>query len=347
MVSARWQCMCCALPKRVLEHVDRKTGTRHASQDPHSDAIRAQRREHSAKGTQPPAGGKRRRLVHNAARRTQPMPGELLRREGDAAVRDTDVNDAYDNLGITLDFYSQVFGRNSLDNGGMDVIASVHYGEGYGNAFWNGTQMIFGDGDVHIGGFVRALDIVAHELTHAVTQHSIPGGLGMVHRGGRIDVVGEAGALNESISDVFASLVKQWHRKQEAGKADWLIGQGILEPNLGHAVRSLKHPGNTSETYADDDQVADMRGYVPDGDVHSNSGIPSHAFYLAATQLGGHAWEHAGRIWYESIPLLKKDSGFRDAAEATVKTAGRLFGDSSKEQHAVQAAWVKVGVLRG
>lgn len=343
----RYRCVCCALPKRLLEHVDRKAGTQHAAAHAHTEALRAQRHEASAKGTRPPAGGQRHRMLHDARGRTQPLPGELVRGEAGAPVRDAVVNDAYDNLGITLDFYSQVFGRNSLDNAGMDVIASVHYGEAYGNAMWDGKQIVFGDGDIHIGGFARALDIVAHELTHAVTQYSIHGGLGATHRGGRIDLVGEAGSLNESISDVFASLVKQWHKKQKAEEADWLIGDEVIEPNLGRAVRSLKHPGKTSDTYPDDDQVPDMRGYLAGGDVHRNSGIPSHAFYLTATQLRGHAWEHAGRIWYESIALLKKDSGFRDAAQATVKTAAHLFGVSSKEQHAVQAAWEKVGVLHG
>jgi Zn-dependent metalloprotease len=230
----------------------------------------------------------------------------------------------------------------------MDVLASVHFGDRFSNAMWNGEQMVFGDGDgVHIRGFTQSLDIVAHELTHAVTHHSIRGGLGMVRRNGKVDLVGEAGALNESISDVFASLVKQWHGNVKARDADWLVGKGILGRGLGKAVRSLKHPGRTKDTYEDDDQVPDMRGYIEGGDVHRKSGIPHHAFYLAATELRGYAWEHAGRIWYESLTLLRKNSGFRDAAQATLATAGRIFGTASKEQHAVRQAWEKVGVLRG
>lgn len=350
-MSRRWQCVCCALPKRVLDHVARKAGDDHAARlaqhHGHSDEIRRERHAHSASGRTPAAGGTGRRLVHDARGKTQPLPGIRARAEGQPPVHDEAVNRAYENIGITLEFFRRVFGRDSLDGQGTDVIASVHYAQSYPNAMWNGRQMLFGDGDgVHIGGFTHALDIVAHELTHAVTQHSIRGGLGVVRHRGQIDLVGQAGALNESISDVFASLVKQWHGKQKAEDADWLIGTGVLAPDLGHAVRSLKHPGKTDETYEDDDQVPDMRGYIEGAEVHRNSGIPNHAFYLAAHALRGHAWEHAGRIWYEAIPMLKKHSGFHEAAQATIEAAARLFGTASKEQHAVHEAWQKVGVLR-
>lgn len=348
----RWQCLCCALPQRVLEHIAKKTGGDHAARlalhHEHSREIRAQRHEDSAQGTRPPAGGKARRFIHDAGNRKKPLPGDRVRTEGEPPVRgDAAANEAYDNLGVTLEFFAKVYGRKSLDGRDMDVIASVHYDESFPNAFWNGRQMLFGDGDAHVGGFTRALDIVAHELTHAVTQHTVEGGLGLVRRGNEVvDLAGEAGALNESISDVFGSLVKQWHRKQNADQADWLIGKGLFASGLGHAVRSLKHPGRIEETYEDDDQVPQMAGYLEGDDVHRNSGIPNHAFYLAASKLGGHAWEHAGRIWYEALPLLKKDAGFRDAAHATLEAAGRLFGNASKEQHVVQEAWEKVGVLR-
>jgi Zn-dependent metalloprotease len=350
MVSGRLRCVCCALPPRVIEHAAKKAGgdpaARVAQHHRTSETVRSERH---AKAAEPPAhgqGGARRRFVYDAGHKEH-LPGHLVRAEGAAAAHDATVNDAYENVGITLDFYAKVFGRDSLDGHGMDVSASVHFGDAYPNAMWNGTQMLFGDGDgLHIGGFARSVDIVAHELTHAVTQHSIPGGLGVIKRGGKYDLTGEAGALNESYSDVFACLVKQWHAKQDVKQADWLIGAGVLAPDVGRAVRSLKSPGNTAQTYEGDDQVADMRGYEEGGDVHRNSRIPSHAFYLAAHALGGHAWEHAGRAWYDSIPALQRDSGFRDAARATIAAAGRLFGNASKEQHAVQAAWDKVGVLR-
>jgi len=352
MVSMRWHCVCCALPQRVLEHVASRTGDEHAFRlgEHHeiTQRIRAQRDEHSAKPTATPAAGKRRRFIYDARGMEHPLPGRIARRDGAPSVRDAAVNQAFDNLGITLDFFHKVYGRNSLDGRGMDVLASVHYGDRFSNAMWNGRQMLFGDGDgVHIMGFTHSLDIVAHELMHAVTQHAIPAGLGVVRKNGQIDLAGEAGALNESISDVFASLVKQWHGKKQARDADWLLGQGILGKGLGKAVRSLKNPGRKNETYGGDDQLAVVDAhYDPTADVHRNSGIPNHAFYLLATELGGYAWEHAGLIWYESLPLLRKNSGFSNAAKATLKTAGRLFGTASKEQQAVQQAWEKVGVLR-
>lgn len=341
------RCVCAALPARLLDHIATTSAhahvLRHADQRRMSEGIRSERHARMADASAPePGDGERFIFDAGGAER---LPGRLVRPEGARAARDAAVNDAYRNIGITLDFFLKVFGRNSLDAHGLDVTASAHYGENFANAMWNGRQILFGDGDgVHIGGFAKSLGIVAHELSHAVTQHAIPGGLGVVRRKGRIDLAGQAGALNESFSDVFASLVKQWHAKQDARQADWLLGEGVLAPAVGRAVRSLRDPGNPAVTYAGDHQVRDMGGWRRGGDAHGNSGIPNHAFYLAATALGGKAWEHAGTIWYHAIPLLKSRATFRDAARATVSTAARLFGAASREQQAVRAAWQQVGV---
>ena len=352
MKSGAWRCVCCALPSRLLHHVASRAGEAHRARllehEAASSRIRAARRsnaDEAAATRAAPAAGQRRRAVYDAGGTTH-LPGRLVRDEGAGAVADKTVNHAYENIGITLDFYAKVFGRNSLDGRGMPVHASVHYREQFSNAMWNGKEMLFGDGDgIHILGFAQSLDIVAHELTHAVTQHSIKGGLGERRTGQTVELVGEAGALNESFSDVFASLAKQWHGKQDVHQANWLVGEGILAPELGRAVRSLKDPGNPAHTYDDDNQARDMGGFVPGGDVHQNSGIPNHAFYLAAQAMGGHAWERAGRIWYQAMRGLKARSGFRDAALASVQAADTLFGASSAEQKAVAAAWRKVGVL--
>ncbi|HEY8049104.1 MAG TPA: M4 family metallopeptidase [Ramlibacter sp.] len=344
----RLRCACCALPQRLIDHVAAKTGDTRAAQHHQATADRIRSQRHASElAARAAPSGKHQRIICDAGGKEQ-LPGRLVRAEGAQPVADKAANEAYDNVGITLQFFSQVFGRDSLDGHGMDVPASIHYGQAWTNAMWNGEEMLFGDGDgVHIGGFTRSLGIVAHELAHAVTQHSIPGGLGVVMRGGKPDLAGEAGALNESTSDVFASLAKQWHAKQDAAHADWLVGEGILAPALGHAVRSLKDPGNPAVTYEGDHQVAHMSKYVKGGDAHANSGIPNHAFYLCAHALGGHAWEHAGRIWYDAIPLLDAKATFADAAKATLECASRLFGSASKEQHAVHAAWEKVGVGPG
>ncbi|MES2941097.1 MAG: M4 family metallopeptidase [Pseudomonadota bacterium] len=361
--APRLHCICCALPRSVLRHVAAHAADGHARRLSQHDRVSARLR--AARGTreeapspmrtlfaaQPESAPARRGAAKSAERAVydaggaEELPGRLVRTEGARAVSDPVVNAAYANVGLTLQFYAKVFGRHSLDDQGMAITSSVHYGDRFSNAMWTGRQMLFGDGDgIHIMGFAQSLDIVAHELTHAVTQSAVPGGLGQQRRGDKVRLAGQAGALNESFSDVFASMVKQWHAKQDVREADWLIGAGVLAPELGRAVRSLKDPGNPARTYAADDQARDMAGYVPNGDVHANSGIPNHAFYLAARALGGHSWERAGRIWYEALHKLGSRAGFTDAAAATTATATALFGDGSAERKAVVAAWRKVKV---
>ncbi|MBG9388513.1 M4 family metallopeptidase [Caenimonas aquaedulcis] len=307
--------------------------------------IRAQRRREADGAVQHKAAGRAGRAIYDAGGKKQ-LPGKLVRSDAGGETDDAAVNDAWRNVGITLDFYAKVFNRNSLDGRGMRVDSSVHYGDRFPNAFWSGKEMLFGDGDgIHVLGFTRSLDIVAHELAHAVTQHTVAGGLGESHRGRQVDLVGQAGALNESLSDVFASMVKQWHAKEDVHAANWLVGEGILAPHLGRAVRSLKSPGDTRLTYPDDDQAADMRAFVPGGEVHTNSGIPNRAFYLAATAIGGNSWEGAGPIWYRAMGRLTSTATFADGAEATVEVASDLAGPGSKPHKAVIAAWRKVRVI--
>ena len=275
------------------------------------------------------------------AHHTETLPGRLVRAEGAPAVADVEVDEAYDGLGATYDFYADVYDRRSIDDAGMHLDASVHYGRRYDNAFWNGAQMVFGDGDGDLfNRFTVSLDVIAHELTHGVTGDEA-----------KLVYLGQAGALNESISDVFGSLVKQYARRQAADKADWLIGEGLFTANVhGVALRSMKAPGTAYDdpVLGRDPQPATMAGYVhtsaDDGGVHTNSGIPNHAFYLAATALGGYAWEKAGRIWYETLRdrRLKPTATFRQFARLTALNADHLFGKG--ERAAVAAAWAEVGV---
>jgi Zn-dependent metalloprotease len=283
------------------------------------------------------APGVKHRTVYDAHHKTR-LPGKLVRTETAAPVADTAVNEAFDGAGATYDFYLQILHRNSIDGRGLGIDSSVHYSKSFNNAFWNGRQMVYGDGDGKLfTGFTHALDVIAHELTHGVTQYTVPGG-GLVYDG-------QSGALNESVSDVFGSVVKQWHLKQTVRKADWLIGAGIMTPAVGKALRSMADPGNTALTWSGDDQPGTMAGYVDGGDVHTNSGIPNHAFYLAATKLGGHSWDKAGPIWYQALSLLHPDATFADAAQATVKAAELRHGVGSAEAAAVQGAWHEVGVV--
>ncbi|HEV7859227.1 MAG TPA: M4 family metallopeptidase [Pyrinomonadaceae bacterium] len=277
------------------------------------------------------------------ANNMQKLPGELVRSEGQAATGDAAVDEAYDGLGDTYDLYLKEFDRNSIDDKGLVLNATVHFGKDYDNAQWDGHRMIFGDGDGTLfNRFTIAVDVTGHELTHGVTQYEA-----------NLIYWAQSGALNESISDVFGSLVKQRKKNQKADEADWLIGEGLLAEGVqGVALRSMKAPGTAYDdpVLGKDDQPGDMSGYVStfqdNGGVHTNSGIPNHAFYLAATSIGGYAWEAPGRIWYETLcsPMLKSKAQFKDFARLTVRIAGRLYGANSTEQSAVRDAWNQVGV---
>ena len=282
------------------------------------------------------------RSIADAESREQ-LPGVVVRREGDPPVADLAVDEAYDGLGATFALFSEVFRRNSIDGAGLPLDATVHYGELYDNAFWNGERMVFGDGDGEIfSRFTASLSVIGHELAHGVTQYSS----GLVYRD-------QSGALNESVSDVFGALVEQYTLGQSVDQASWLIGEGIFTDQVeGSALRSMKNPGSAydDDVLGKDPQPGHLDDYVEteddNGGVHLNSGIPNRAFYLVAEQLGGNAWEHAGRIWYETItgPELTARADFAEFASATIVAATGLFGADSAETAAVRSGWSGVGV---
>ncbi len=284
------------------------------------------------------AGGRPQRTIYDQKNSNDIALGTVARTEGSRPVKDPAVNEAYDHFGSTYKFFWEVLGRNSIDNAGMPILGLVHYSTDYANAFWDGQgHMFFGDGDGQL--FTRltaSLDVIGHELAHGVTQFEA----NLVYQG-------QSGALNESMSDVFGSLTKQYAKKQTAAKADWLIGADVVGPSLQPALRSMKAPG-TANQY--DKQPASMDDFVntaaDNGGVHINSGIPNHAFYVTATTLGGKAWEAAGRIWYDSLrdEKIKPTSGFKAFARATIRQAGARFGDPSAEVDAVRAGWDQVKV---
>jgi Zn-dependent metalloprotease len=216
----------------------------------------------------------------------------------------------------------------------MRLSGTAHYGRDYDNAFWDGRRMIFGDGDGQtFNRFTAAIDVMGHELTHGVIQYDVPPN--------GLEYANQPGALNESVADVFGSLVKQYSLDQTADQADWLIGEGLI---IGHdALRSLQDPAAGF-----DPQPAHMQDYVntvkDNGGVHINSGIPNHAFYLAATAMGGYAWEQAGLIWYLTLPYTPATAQFQDFASLTLATAQREFGVNSPEDDAVGEAWAAVGI---
>ncbi len=305
-----------------------------------SERFRARRQLLAALPVATPTGEKR-RDVFDARHRTT-LPGRLIRAEGDPATGDSAADEAYDGAGVTYDLYFEVFGRNSIDDRGMRLDSSVHFGDHYDNAFWNGSQMVYGDGDGDLfQRFTISVDVIGHELTHGVTA-----------REANLDYQGQPGALNESISDVFGSLVKQRTLDQTALEADWLIGEGLFAPKVsGTALRSMRAPGTAYDDpiLGKDPQPSHMSGYIEtaddDGGVHLNSGIPNYAFFLAATAIGGRAWEKAGRIWYVALrDRLRHGSDFADAARLTTAVAADLHGASSPEVEAVLGAWRTVGV---
>jgi len=265
-----------------------------------------------------------------------------VRREGGTVKGGRTVTEAYDYSGSTYNFFKEIFDRNSIDTRGMKLDSTVHYGEDYNNAFWNGTQMVYGDGDGAIfQRFTKSIDVIGHELTHGVTQYEAA-----------LEYEGQTGALNESFSDVFGSLVKQYYLRQKSDEADWLIGNGIFSRKIkGIALRSMKEPGTAynDPTIGKDPQPAHMKDYVntteDNGGVHINSGIPNRAFYLTAVELGGYAWEKAGRIWYITLTeKLREHSNFNDAANFTYEVAGNLYGNWSSEQNVVRRCWDLVGI---
>lgn len=290
-----------------------------------------------------PASG--RRTIFDCQHRTFLPSAVLARPEDGAESADKSVNQAFDGLGITRQFYKDVYVRNSIDDRGMRLDGYVHRGKNFANAFWDGQEMVFGDGDGQIfTDFTGSLDVIGHELTHGVTEHTA----GLEYRI-------QSGALNEHISDVFGSLVKQWSLHQSAAEADWLVGSEIFTPGIdADALRSMKAPGTAynNKIFGKDPQPDHMSAFVhlPDteegdnGGVHINSGIPNKAFYLTAVGIGGFAWEASGHIWYESLKASNPTTQFQDFADTTYSKAEELYGAGSIEQQAVLAAWREVGI---
>jgi Zn-dependent metalloprotease len=285
---------------------------------------------------------KRRRNVYTADHTTR-LPGKLVMSAHKARGTDVEVNEAYDGSGTTYDFFAQVFRRSSIDGKGMRLDSTVHYGTSFENALWNGRQMVYGHADGRIfTRFTASVDVIAHELTHGVTQFAAA-----------LGYHGQTGALNEHLSDAFGIMVKQWLLGQSASESDWLIGAHLFGPAVnGVAVRSMAAPGTAYDdpVVGKDPQPSHMHDYVEttedNGGVHINSGILNHAFYRAAIALGGKTWDVLGRIWYVALTeRLRPEAAFVDFVQATVDIAGELYGNGGKVQRVVAEAWSDVGLF--
>jgi Zn-dependent metalloprotease len=279
-----------------------------------------------------------------------PDQPQLVRGAGDGPVADAIVNSAHDNAGIVLDFFQQVLGRDSIDGKGSPVKAVVQYGttaDQVLNAVWNGDQLLLGKG---FPGVMKplgtALDVVAHEMMHGVTQHTA----GLVYEG-------QSGALNESFSDVVAAAVEQWHAAPAtfdspaaAQQADWLIGNDIVEHDIASAMRNMQSP-NDPTVFLGMRQPDSMQGYddsseeaaADHGGVHLKSGIPNRAAYEAAVRIGT---DKVVKIWYDALQHgMAPNTNFDQAARATVNSAVNLYGGGAVPA-AVKQAWQAVGLLK-
>ena len=316
-----------------------------------AEAVRVQREVIAKEGPPEPlmeaAAAGLNRIIYSADNGGS-LPGRQLRGEGGAPTGDPAADEAYDGAGATYSLFSEIFNRDSIDGNGLRLDSTVHYRTGYDNAFWNGRQMVYGDGDEDLpesqrlfNRFTIAVDIIGHELAHGVTQHTA----NLIYQG-------QSGALNESMSDVFGALVKQRLLGQAPAAADWIIGEGLFTANVsGVGIRSMKEPGTAynDPVLGKDPQPGHMRDYVQtqsdNGGVHINSGIPNRAFYVTAMNLGGFAWEKAGQIWYVTLKSKLSDSAnFATAAAKTYEAARDLYGQGSLEQQAVRTGWAEVGI---
>lgn len=344
----------CAVPPYMLEELDRSART-----PARADQVRGPDLGHELELDEQVRAARHRGLLPRRAisapsgtldrtisdaRNTEELPGVTVRSEGQPPVQDATVNEAYDGIGSVHTFLEEIYRQSSLDGTGLGLLATVHFGRRYDNAFWDGTQMVFGDGDGEIfTGFTPSLSVIGHELGHGLMQYSTD-----------LDYEGQSGALNESFSDVLGALVDQYARGQTAPEASWLIGAEVFGEGVqARGLRSMAAPGTAYDDprLGRDPQPAHMDDFVVTevdyGGVHVNSGIPNKAFHLAALALGGHAWERAGQVWFDVVigEDLPRNVEFAGFAEATVAAARARFGDGVAGT--VGGAWRQVGVLTG
>ena len=341
-----YPCTCRYVPDYVLEALARHNVQHARDSLIISDQLRETRSEKEiplemlmSPAPQQDFGAPKRLVYDSGHERKQRV--ELARGEGDPATGDEDVRNAYDYAGQVRDYFMNALGRDSIDNANMELVFNVHYGEKYLNAFWDGDEMTFGDGDGEIfTSFAKSLDVVAHELAHGVTQFTA-----------NLEYRGQSGAMNEHFSDVFGTAITQHALGQTADDADWLVGDEIMGPTLfGEALRSMKAPGTAydNELLGRDPQPAHMRdlytGQRDNGGVHINSGIFNRVFYLVSMEIGT---GKAAQIWYHALQNLWPKAQFNDGVEVIVNAARILTKDMVAPRGApqtIRAAFREVGL---
>ena len=235
------------------------------------------------------------------------------------------------------EFYKSAFNRNSIDNAGMTIMSTVHYGVKFNNAMWNGSQMVYGDGDSKIFvDFTKGNDVIGHELTHGVTQHSL-----------QLGYQGDAGGLNESLSDCFGSMFRQWQGNQDAKKADWLIGRDIMGPQAKtKGFKSLRNMANPADPSCLAPQPTKYSQITPGMDPHFSSGPPNLAFCTACVAAGGKSWETVGQVWYAVLTGSGSSPNMtmKDFANRTRQVVGQLFKGNATVINAVDHGWTTIGL---
>jgi Zn-dependent metalloprotease len=263
------------------------------------------------------------------------LPGTPIANPGASA--DGPAKRAFDETTAVVKFYQTLFSRNSLDNAGMTLLSSIHFSVNYNNAGWTGSQMKYGDGDGNIFiDFTRSNDVIGHELTHGVTQFTA----GFAYSN-------QAGGLNESMSDVFGSMFRQWEANQTVSTADWLIGKDIMGPGASaRGFTCLRDMSNPAAKHCVAPQPAKFSQYHDGMDPHDSSGIPNLAFCKAAMAIGGRSWEKTGKIWYQALTGFAPNPNMKMKvfANRTRSLAGTLFPDDPAVKTAVDQAWKAVGL---
>lgn len=268
-------------------------------------------------------------------KQTLSLPGVQVLQPG--ASEDATVSRTYNETDHMATFLRTIFQRNSIDNAGMTLMSSVHYGKKYNNAMWNGLQMIYGDGDGELFiDFTMGYDVIGHELTHGLTQYAL-----------QLDYDDEPGGLNESMSDCFGVMFRQWRMGQDAARAEWLVGKDILgRTSRQRGFTCLRDMANPAGKHCLAPQPAHYKELKPGMDPHYTSGPPNLAFSTACKQVGGKSWETIGQVWYHVLTRsgLRPRLSMPDFASLARAAAVTLFGKESAVESAVNAGWKKVGL---
>lgn len=281
---------------------------------------------------EPPVSAPSPQIAMFDCRTNAALPG--VRVDDPAASADPTARAVFDETTQFAAFLQDVFARPSIV---LTVVASIHFGRDYSNAMWTGSQMAFGDGDGEIFvDFTRGQDVIAHELAHGVIQHSA-----------QLNYVNEAGALNESLSDCFGAMFKQWRRGETSAEADWLIGADILGPTaLGRGFNCLRDMGDPTADHCLSPQVTQYSQYRMAMDPHVSSGIANLAFHSACVAAGGHSWDQVGPVWYRAMAGFAPDPNLkmREFADRTRTVAEDLFPGDETPAAAIDGGWKEVGL---